>query len=102
DRINQRADDANRLIELWRVLNRVPRCVVGVPGLRLKRQEDGHPLLRGQKLQHEAAILPHAVIAEKGGHVALVHVDVMNAESGQEVKDLVARVWLRTPTLAKG
>src|SRR5262245_25349666 len=73
-----------------------------MPGLRLKCQEDGYPLLRGQKLQHEAAILPHAVIAEEGGHVALVHVNVMNAESGQEVKDLVARVRLRAPALAKG
>ena len=65
--IDQRADDADRVIELRRVLNSVACCVVRVPGLRLKRQEDGHPLLCGQELQHEAAILPHAVITEEGG-----------------------------------
>ena len=53
-------------------------------------------------MQHETAILPHAVIAEEGRHVALVHVDVMNAESGQEVEYLVPRLWLGAPALAKG
>lgn len=85
-----------------RVRTGVARCVVRVPGLRLKRQEDGHPLPRRRELQHDAAILPHSVIAEEGGHVALVHVDVMNAESGQEVEDLVPRMWLGAPALAKG
>src|SRR5262245_26350074 len=102
DRIDHRADDADRVSGVRRVRNSVARGVVSVPGLRLKRQKDGHPLLGGQKLQNEAAILPHAVIAEKGGHVALVHVDVVNAESGQEAEDLVRRVWLGAPALAKG
>ena len=54
DRIHQRTHDADRVIELRRVLNSMARGVIGVPGLRLKRQEDGHPLLRGRELQHEA------------------------------------------------
>ena len=76
--------------------------IVRVAGLILESQEDGHPLPRGRELQHEAAILPHAVIAEERGHVALVHVNVMNAESGQEVEDFVPRLWLGAPALAKG
>src|SRR5262245_18377743 len=101
DRIHQRTDNADRVIELRRVFNSVARCVIGVPRLRLKRQENGHPLLRGQKLQHEATILPNAVIAEEGRHVALVHVDIMNAEPGQKVEDLIPRLRLGAPALAK-
>ena len=74
DRIDQRADDADRVIELRRVRNSVACCVVRVPGLGLKRQEDGHPLPRGRELQHEAAILPRRHRREKGAYVTLVHV----------------------------
>ena len=34
--------------------------------------------------------------------VALVHVDVMNAESGEEVEDFVPRLRLGAPALAEG
>jgi hypothetical protein len=42
-----------------------------VPGLRLKRQEDRHPLPRRREFQDEATILPHTVIAEEGRYIPL-------------------------------
>ena len=113
DRIHQGADDADRVIGLARARLRpragvrrvrtgMARCVVRVPGLRLKRQEDGHPLLSRGKVQNETAILPHAIIAEKRSHVALVHMDVMNPSPGRKFEYLVPRLWFWPPALPEG
>ncbi len=76
--------------------------VVGVPGLRLKRQEDPNSLLGRGEAEDERAILPYPVVTCELWMVALVHVDVVDAVAWYEPEDLVTLVLLRPPGFAEG
>jgi hypothetical protein len=54
----------------WQVRHGVPGLVVGVPGLRLKRQEYRDPLVLGRVVQQQAAVLPDAVVVAEALAVA--------------------------------
>ena len=64
--------------------------VIRMPGLGLKLEEDGDPLLLAGKLEDQAAVLPGAVLlGEAAGRVALVEVDVVDAAARLESEILV-------------
>ena len=75
--------------------------IVGVPGLRLKGEEDGDPLIGRGKAEDEAAVLPHSIIVPVPGIVALIHMDVVNAVARIEMEDLVRGPRLRAPARAE-
>src|SRR5271166_2393231 len=53
--------------------------VIGVPALRLERDECGQPAVAGWKVREHCAILKRAVVVGKfPPRVSLIHVDVMN------------------------
>ena len=79
----------------------VSRLVVCVPTLRLKLEEDGNPLSLRREVNDHAAVLPHTIIADEIPHVALIHVDVVDAVAGKEAEVLVLLVILRSPALAE-
>src|SRR5262249_764676 len=109
--IDQCANDANTRIRLsgtwlrpWAGMRDgggcMSCCIVGVPGLRLKCEKDGNPLLRCGEVENQPTILPHTVIADKWLRIALVHVNVVDAIAGAEMKDLIG-LLLWSPTLTK-
>jgi hypothetical protein len=77
----------------------MPGPVVGMPGLRLERQEDRHPLVLGRVVQQQPAVLPDPVITAELLAVSLVHVDVMDPVAGQEPEHLVPGGRLGPPPL---
>src|SRR5438034_1112458 len=79
----------------------VPRDVIGVPGLRLKLEEDRDPLVLVGEMKEKTTVLPDAVIFDERLDVALVHVDVVDSVAGLEPKVLVL-LALWPPALSKG
>ena len=76
--------------------------IVGVPCLRLEGQEHADPLVARGKVQDQATVLPYAIVVAKGGVVALIHVDIVDAIAGLKVEHLVRNSLLWPPTLAEG
>jgi len=86
----------------WLLGDGVPGPVVGVPRLRLKRQEDTDPLVLGRVVQQQPTVLPDAVVLAEALTVALIHVDVMNPVAGPKAEDLVRDPGFWPPALPEG
>ena len=75
---------------------------IGLPGLRLKFQEDRRPLLGGSQVQKQRTILPGSIFRGKSGVlVALIHMNIVDAVIRDKAKGLIRRLRLR-PALPKG
>jgi len=81
----------------------ITRAIVGMPGLALKREKDGHPPVGAGEPKQQTTVMPHTIVAGMiaGARIPLVHMDVVDAAIGLELEDLV-RLILGTPGLPKG
>src|SRR4028118_328296 len=82
---------------------RVSGLVVRMPSLGLECQEDCNPTVGLGEVDEECPILVYSIVPVMVPFgVALVHVDVVDAVAGIELKNFIAFAFFRTKTGAEG
>src|SRR5215813_8188447 len=86
--------------EQYALLASMSGLIVRVEALRLERKKDGTPFILFCQMEYQTTVLPYTIIALPTAGVSLVHMDVVYALAGSEVKVPIL-LFFRPPTLAK-